>query len=230
MNETLLALQDCLTSESALHGPVVPLDPPKSFAQKILDLVDDNHPVHEVSSLDDLRSFVDTSILTPIDHERIHPVFGEGNPAASIMLIGEAPGADEDQIGMPFVGRAGQLLDKMLAAINLARNDIYITNILKSRPPKNRDPNPEEVLAHLPVLYQQLSFIEPKFILCLGRVAGQTLLDTDKPLNQLRGQTHSYHGASLLVTYHPAALLRNSSWKRPTWEDLQLLRDLYTSS
>ncbi len=229
MNKPFLALQDFLTSEAALHGPIVPLEPPKSFAQKIMTLVGNDHPVREIKTLDALCSYVDTSRLTPIDHQRTLAVFGDGNPEATIMLIGEAPGAEEDQTGSPFVGRAGQLLDKMLAAIDLSRHDIYITNILKSRPPKNRDPNPEEVSAHLPVLYRQLSFIQPEFILCLGRVAGQTLLGTTDALNQLRGRVHSYYGASLIVTYHPAALLRNSTWKRPTWEDLKLLRQLSTS-
>ncbi|MCY4171916.1 MAG: uracil-DNA glycosylase [Bacteroidetes bacterium] len=229
MNEVLHAVKDFLISESALHGPLVPLEPPKTFAQKIMDLVDDAHPVCEMKSLDDLQRYVQTSILTPIDQDRTLPVFGDGNPQATIMLIGEAPGADEDKTGSPFVGRAGQLLDKMLAAIDLSRQDIYITNILKSRPPKNRDPNPDEVAAHLPVLYRQLSLIAPEIILCLGRVSGQTILETASPLNQLRGQIHGYHGASLIVTYHPAALLRNSTWKRPTWEDLKLLRELYLS-
>ena len=129
--------------------------------------------------------------------------------------------------GKPFVGRAGQLLDKMLAAIDLSRQDIYIANTLKSRPPKNRNPNPDEISAHLPILYRQMSLVDPRFILCLGLVASQTLLGSHDSLTKLRQHTHSFYGATLLVTYHPAALLRNATWKRPTWEDLKQLRYLY---
>ena len=228
MNEALRTLWDCLSAEAGLHGPLVPMELPETFAQKIMALVDTKNPVHSLMSMNALQEYVNSSVLTGIDAHRTYAVFGEGNPQASIMLVGEAPGAEEDRTGRPFVGRAGQLLDKMLAAIQLSREDIFIANILKTRPPGNRDPEPGEVAAHLPVLYRQMSLIQPSLILCLGRVAGQTLLDSKTPLGKLRGQARPYHGATLLVTYHPAALLRNPSWKRPAWEDLKLLRSLHS--
>lgn len=158
---------------------------------------------------------------------RRHVVFGAGNPNADIMLIGEAPGADEDMQGKPFVGAAGQLLTKILAAIHLSREEIFIANILKCRPPGNRDPLPEERDTCKRYLYQQIDIVKPKFILTLGRIAGQVLLETDKNMQQLRGQVYEFRGAKMIVTYHPAALLRNPEWKRPTWEDVQKLEKLY---
>lgn len=226
MIEVLQRLHTCLRMETRIHGDLIPLELPKKDLQNIMHLVASDHPVQHISSLDALRNYVDSSVLTAIDAERTHAVFGEGNPNADIMLIGEAPGAEEDRMGRPFVGRAGQLLDKMMAAIDLTRKDLYIANILKTRPPGNRDPEADEIAAHLPVLYRQMYFIQPKFILCLGRIATQTLLQSTAPLGSLRGQATAYHGATLIATYHPAALLRNPNWKRPAWEDLQLLQRL----
>ena len=163
----------------------------------------------------------------PLGRTRQHLVFGAGNENADIMLIGEAPGADEDRIGEPFVGRAGQLLNKILKAINLNREDVFIGNILKCRPPGNRDPLPHEVEQCEPYLMRQLELIQPKLILALGRIAAQTLLKTTQPLGALRGKVHDYHGVKLVVTYHPAALLRYPQYKAGTWEDVQLLRRLY---
>lgn len=155
-------------------------------------------------------------------------VFGVGNPNADLMLIGEAPGAEEDKQGEPFVGRAGQLLDKILAAIDFDREDVYIGNILKHRPPNNRNPKPEERERSLPFLLRQIDLIEPKLILALGKVAAQTLLDKNFSLTKMRGKFHSFRGKyELLATYHPAALLRHKKWKRPTWEDVQMLRKRY---
>ena len=151
-------------------------------------------------------------------------VFGVGNPRAGIVLIGEAPGADEDRLGEPFVGRAGELLDKMLAAIALDRKSVYICNILKCRPPQNRDPLPEESATCKPYLLKQLELLAPRLILCLGRIAAQTLLETTEPLAQLRNQWHAFAGAELLVTFHPAALLRDPLRKRDAWEDLKVFR------
>jgi uracil-DNA glycosylase len=153
-----------------------------------------------------------------------NPVPGEGNPHAGLMCVGEAPGATEDETGRPFVGQAGQLLTKILAAINLKREDVFIGNVLKHRPPGNRNPLPEEVKACSPYLIRQIELIRPKVILALGTFAAQTLLDTKLTIGKLRGQVHRYYGVPLIVTYHPAALLRNPSWKRPTWEDVQLAR------
>lgn len=163
----------------------------------------------------------------PLTQTRTHLVFGEGNQNADVMFIGEAPGAEEDQQGRPFVGRAGQLLTKIIQSIKLERKDVYITNILKCRPPNNRDPLPGEIEHCEPYLLQQIELIQPKIICALGRIAGQTLLKTTTPLGRLRGRPQSYHGIKLVVTYHPAALLRNPQWKRPTWEDMKLLRKEY---
>jgi DNA polymerase len=147
-----------------------------------------------------------------------------GNPNADFMCVGEAPGANEDAQGEPFVGQAGQLLNKILAAIQLGRDDVFIANVLKHRPPGNRNPMPEEVLACSPYLVRQIELVRPKVILALGTFAAQTLLETKLTIGKLRGQVHRYYGVPLIVTYHPAALLRNPAWKRPTWEDVQLAR------
>jgi DNA polymerase len=149
---------------------------------------------------------------------------GEGNPHADFVCVGEAPGATEDEQGRPFVGAAGQLLTKILAAVNLEREDVFIMNVLKHRPPGNRNPDPTEVTACRPFLLRQLELIQPKVILALGTFAAQTLLDTKESLGRLRGRVHSFQGIPVVVTYHPAALLRNPAWKRPTWEDVQLAR------
>lgn len=154
----------------------------------------------------------------------LNPVPGEGNPNADFVCVGEAPGATEDEQGRPFVGAAGQLLTKILAAVNLQREDVFIVNVLKHRPPGNRNPDPSEVAACRPFLHRQLELIQPKVILALGTFAAQTLLETRESLGRLRGRVHSFHGIPVVVTYHPAALLRNPAWKRPTWEDVQLAR------
>jgi uracil-DNA glycosylase family 4 len=153
-----------------------------------------------------------------------NPVPGAGNPDADFMIVGEAPGANEDEQGVPFVGQAGQLLTKIIEAIKLTRDDVFIANVLKHRPPGNRNPMPEEVAACSPYLVRQIELVRPKVILALGTFAAQTLLETKTTIGKLRGQIHRYHGVPLVVTYHPAALLRNPAWKRPTWEDVQLAR------
>jgi DNA polymerase len=159
-----------------------------------------------------------------------HGVPGEGNPEADFVCVGEAPGATEDETGRPFVGQAGQLLTKILAAINLSREDVFICNVIKHRPPANRNPAPDEIAACSPYLIRQLELIRPKVILALGTFAAQTLLETKLAIGKLRGQVHRYHGIPLVVTYHPAALLRNPAWKRPTWEDVQLARRILDSA
>ncbi len=155
-----------------------------------------------------------------------NPVPGEGDPNADLMCVGEAPGATEDELGRPFVGPAGKLLTQILAAIGLPRESVYICNVLKHRPPGNRNPLPDEVTACQPYLVRQVELIRPKVILALGTFAAQTLLDTKSTMGKLRESIHQYHGIPLVVTYHPAALLRNPSWKRPTWEDVQFARRL----
>jgi len=154
---------------------------------------------------------------------RIQIVFGVGNPAARLVFVGEAPGADEDAQGEPFVGRAGQLLTKIIEAMGLRREDVYICNIIKCRPPSNRTPEADEIVACQPFLLQQLQAIGPKFICALGGPATQTLLQTKEPISRLRGRFHDFHGIPLLPTFHPAFLLRNPSEKKTVWEDMKLL-------
>ena len=154
-------------------------------------------------------------------------VFGVGDPNASLLLIGEAPGEQEDIKGEPFVGRAGKLLDKILLAINRSREkDVYICNVLKCRPPENRNPLPNEVKECEPYLIHQINLIKPKLIVALGRVAGMTLLNVDNSLKSMRGVIHDYNGTPLIVTYHPAALLRNSNWKPEAWKDFKWIRSI----
>ncbi len=178
-------------------------------------------------SLEELKSLCERSEVLKTDLPNTNLVFGVGNPDADLMLIGEAPGENEDMQGEPFVGKAGQLLDKIMEAINFKRSDIYIANILKHRPPNNRDPKPEERNRSLPFLLKQIDLVNPKLILCVGKVSATTLLAKDFTLKEMRQKFHDFHGRELMVTYHPAALLRNQQWKRPTWEDVQLLRARY---
>jgi uracil-DNA glycosylase family 4 len=163
----------------------------------------------------------------PLSETRTNFVFGTGSPHAKLMLIGEAPGRDEDLKGEPFVGRAGMLLNKILKSVNFSREEVYIGNILKCRPPNNRDPLPEEVEHCLPYLNKQIDLIKPRIICCLGRIAGQVLLDTKATLGKLRENDYEYRGIRVFVTYHPAALLRSPQYKRPTWEDMKRLRIYY---
>jgi DNA polymerase len=161
---------------------------------------------------------------------RTQTVFGVGNPRAEWMFVGEAPGADEDAHGEPFVGRAGQLLNAMLFAIGLKREEVYIGNVLKCRPPGNRDPQPGEVAQCEPYLVRQIELIRPKLIVALGRHAAHSLLKTELPLARLRGQRLSYHGIPLVVTYHPAYLLRSPAEKRKAWDDLRRARAVLGSA
>jgi len=178
-------------------------------------------------SLDELNAKINTCMKCGLGKLRNNFVFGVGNPNADVVVIGEAPGADEDAQGEPFVGRAGQLLNKILEATGFKREEVFILNILKCRPPGNRNPAPEEADLCRPYLDKQLKLINPKLLLLLGKVASETLLKTKEPLNKLRGKVHDYKGWKLMITFHPAALLRNPNWKRPTWEDMQQFKALY---
>jgi DNA polymerase len=186
-------------------------------------------PISQAQSLEEISAMVAKCTRCPLYATAKNPVPGEGNPHAEVVVVGEAPGANEDETGRPFVGQAGQLLTKILAAIKLAREDVFICNVLKHRPPGNRNPQPNEIEACSPYLVRQLELIRPKVILALGTFAAQTLLDTKLAIGKLRGSVHRYHGIPLVVTYHPAALLRNPAWKRPTWEDVQLARRILDS-
>lgn len=181
----------------------------------------------EYSGLDAHRREISGCMKCPLGKTRTNLVYGVGSHDADIMFIGEAPGRDEDLQGEPFVGRAGKLLDKILAAMGLERDEVYIANILKCRPPENRDPQPDEMKSCMPYLLEQIRLIKPRFIVALGRIAAHGLLETTTPLGKLRGRWHEFHGVPLLVTYHPAALLRSPQFKRPTWEDMQMLMAEY---
>jgi uracil-DNA glycosylase family 4 len=184
-------------------------------------------PNTSVKTLNELYQEIKDCEKCHLSSSRTNLVFGAGNQNADVIFVGEAPGREEDLKGEPFVGRAGQLLDKILAAIKFTRDDVYIANILKCRPPENRDPLPDEIQMCEPHLLEQIGIIQPKIICALGRIAAQALLKTKLPLGQLRGKLHDYHGTKFLVTYHPAALLRYQQYKRPTWEDVKLLRREY---
>jgi uracil-DNA glycosylase family 4 len=184
----------------------------------------------ELDSLESVAQAVRACTRCPLYATATNPVPGEGSSTANLMIVGEAPGATEDETGRPFVGAAGQLLTKILAAVDLKREDTFICNVLKHRPPGNRNPMPDEVTACSPYLLRQVELIRPKAILALGMFAAQTLLQTKLAIGKLRGQVHRFHGVPLIVTYHPAALLRNPSWKRPTWEDVQLVRRILDRS
>lgn len=184
----------------------------------------EQNPFHGVRSLAELAKLIDDCTRCQLHKTAKCAVPGDGDPNADFMCVGEAPGANEDETGHPFVGQAGGLLTKILAAINLTRDQVFITNVLKHRPPSNRNPLPDEVAACSPYLVRQIQMVKPKVILALGTFASQTLLETKTPIGKLRGAVHRYYGIPLIVTYHPAALLRNPAWKRPTWEDVQLAR------
>ncbi|MCI0707608.1 MAG: uracil-DNA glycosylase [Ignavibacteriae bacterium] len=211
--------------EQDLFGSTAPPAKPGKIAEQHTPYP--NEPWVKSSTLDELNSMICNCTKCSLGHTRTKFVFGVGNPNADIVIVGEAPGADEDAQGEPFVGRAGQLLNKILEAINFKREEVYICNILKCRPPGNRDPQPEEVEACIPHLWKQIEIIKPKLILCLGRISAQMLLKTNASLGDMRGKVHDYRGIKMMVTYHPAALLRNPNWKKPTWEDVQKFRKMY---
>ena len=181
-------------------------------------------PDLSVLGWDELRARVADCTLCELHAGRTQTVFGVGNRSADWLVIGEAPGKDEDLQGEPFVGRAGQLLNAMLQAIGLKREQVYIANILKCRPPNNRDPRPEEVLCCEPYLLRQIALVQPRIILAVGRISAQNLLQTDTPIGKLRGAVHRFRdtGIPLVATYHPAYLLRSPVEKRKAWHDLQL--------
>lgn len=171
--------------------------------------------------LDDIRAEIGDCQRCKLCHGRQNIVFGVGNPAAELVFVGEGPGADEDIQGEPFVGRAGQLLTKMIIAMGFKREDVYICNVVKCRPPQNRDPEPDEIAACEPFLKQQLASINPKVIVGLGRYACQTLLKTTTPMSKIRGIWHEYEGRRFMPTFHPAYLLRNPPAKKEVWDDLR---------
>jgi len=183
----------------------------------------------ESQPLDLIRSDLGDCQRCKLSKGRTNIVFGSGNSNARLMFVGEAPGADEDAQGLPFVGRAGQLLTRIIEAIDMRREDVYICNILKCRPPENRNPAPDEIAACQPFLHRQIASVRPEVICALGTFGAQTLLQTREPISRLRGRFIDYRGAKLMATFHPAYLLRNPNEKRKVWEDVQKIRDYLRS-
>jgi len=208
-------------TEPAMYGPGLVVD-----AAAPRDDLFTADPVAQAETLEAIAQLAAACRKCALGHTRSHSVPGEGNPHAQLVCVGEAPGQTEDETGRPFVGRAGHLLDQILHAIALAREDVFICNVLKCRPPNNRTPEPLESRACSPYLHRQLELIRPKVILALGKPAATTLLNVpaSTSLGELRGKVHRYRGIPLVVTYHPAALLRNPHWKAPTWDDVRIAR------
>ena len=187
----------------------------------------DNPQFNEIPNLEDFNKQIRNCQNCTLGATRTNFVFGIGNPDADLVFVGEAPGKNEDLQGEPFVGMAGKLLDNILQTIGLNRSKVYILNVLKCRPPKNRNPLPHELEQCEPYLKTQLKIIQPKLIIALGKVAAQTLLRIDISLSKMREKTYLYENIDVLVTYHPAALLRNPALKRPTWEDFKKIKTKY---
>jgi len=180
--------------------------------------------------LDEFKAMAESCTRCRLSSGRIQAVFSDGRPDARLMVVGEAPGAKEDQTGVPFVGPAGKLLDLLLASVSLSRQEsVYICNVIKCRPPGNRDPKPDEIEACTMYLKAQILRVDPEVILAVGSFAGKFLAGLERPLGKLRGEVYSYEGTPVVVTYHPAALLRNQTWLRATWDDFQLLRSILDS-
>ena len=195
---------------------------------KKIPLISDK--IEDISNIKDLEFFINTHTPSNLKKHAKKTVIGDGNTNANIMIIGEAPGAEEDKIGKPFVGAAGKLLNKMLTAIKLERKNVYITNVLPWRPPNNRTPSNEEILQCLPIVQRHIELVNPKFILLLGSTAAKAILSTSLSIAKLRGNWHDYKSLNLnkpiqcLATYHPAFLLRSPNYKKQSWEDLQILQ------
>lgn len=208
-----------LTSEAVevVHEPI----------EETISLFEDTEAWQNSKTLDELNNLIKNCTKCDLHKNRNNFVFGSGNPNAKVMVIGEGPGAEEDKQGLPFVGRAGQLLTDILKAIKFERDEVYIANIVKCRPPENRTPLPEEMETCIPYLKKQISLIQPKMILCLGLTAAKGLLRKKESLTALRGKFFEYEGIKVMVTFHPAALLRNPNWKRDCWEDVKKFRKMY---
>jgi DNA polymerase len=203
--------------------PMEPMEPPEP-----------SEPIRVFTSQADALSRLKVEIGPDCQRCKLHTlgrrqvVFGVGNPNADLMFVGEGPGADEDIQGEPFVGRAGQLLTKIIEAIGMTRQDVYIANVIKCRPPQNRNPEADEVEKCEPFLFRQIETIKPKVIVALGKFAAQSLLKTSEPITRIRGREFKYREAILMPTYHPAYLLRNPSSKREVWEDMKRVRAILT--
>lgn len=202
-------------------------------APKSIDRLASEGTAEEIGALSELetvRAVSERCVRCPLHETRKNVVFADGSADARVMCVGEAPGANEDETGLPFVGRAGQLLDRLLMSVGFAREDVYICNVLKCRPPGNRNPAAEEIERCSPFLRRQVALVAPEVIVAFGTFASRTLLGLSDTLGRMRGRTHRYEGVPLVATYHPAALLRNPNWTRPAWEDLQRVRRILEES
>ncbi len=197
------------------------------YSEEINLFPEEKEDWEKADTLEQLDNLINKCTACKLHEGRNKFVFGSGNPNANVMVVGEGPGAEEDKQGLPFVGRAGMLLTDVLKAINFSRDEVYITNIVKCRPPGNRTPLSDEMDTCIPYLIKQVEIIKPKAILCLGLTAAKGLLKKRESLTSMRGKVFEFENAKVMVTYHPAALLRNPNWKRPCWEDLQKFRKLY---
>jgi uracil-DNA glycosylase family 4 len=206
----------------------VPSTPMATYKTMAYTSMFDQAPLAQ-ESLDDIHADLGDCRRCKLSASRKTIVFGAGNPRAELMFVGEAPGADEDQQGLPFVGRAGQLLTKIIEAIGMRRDEVFICNILKCRPPGNRNPEADEIAACEPFLFRQIAAVRPKVICALGAFGAQTLLRTTESIGRLRGHLIDFRGAKLMATFHPAYLLRNPMEKRKVWEDMQIVRDYLRS-
>lgn len=229
VNETIKTSQEIQQPTSTQTVKAAPIEhEPLSPNQQPLKQVDE-YDLTQINSLQHLHETIQNCEKCGLCKSRNSFVFGKGSHDSDIMIIGEAPGAEEDKQGLPFVGRAGQLLDKILAAVDLNLSNVFISNIIKCRPPNNRDPEPIEIQSCREFLDKQIDILKPKIILSLGRVSGRTLLNQELSLSKMRGKVHQYRNIPLVVTYHPSALLRNEAWKRPTWEDMKMFKQTYES-
>jgi uracil-DNA glycosylase len=207
----------------SVDAPTIPTVPGIVVPPRMPGLADESAAW---STLEEVARVVAGCTRCFLSQNRKNPVPGEGNPHARLMFVGEGPGQTEDETGRPFVGRAGELLTRMIEAIGLKREDVYIANVVKNRPPQNRKPLPDEIIACMPYLERQIELIGPRVLVALGATAAEALLSARQSLTNLRGRVHSFRGIPLVVTYHPAALLRNPNWKKPTWDDVRIARQL----
>lgn len=225
MDDLKKEIIDALKVQSEIFGDILFDEEKNIIIKRKTKIVPETF--HTAKSLEELNNLICNCMKCSLGDTRKNFVFGTGNPNADALILGEGPGAEEDEQGIPFVGRAGKLLNDILKAIKFERNDVYIANIVKCRPPGNRTPTPTEMDTCMPYLKKQIELVDPKVILCVGLTAAHGLLHNNDSLTNLRGKVFEYEGRKVMVTYHPAALLRNPNWKRGCWEDVQAFRKLY---
>jgi uracil-DNA glycosylase len=220
-----MTARELLTLAAGGTAPAPAYERPARGAARLREAIADAAPA-AVTALDALRAEALACRACRLCDTRSMVVFGEGHAAARVVVVGEAPGAEEDRTGRPFVGRAGKLLDQLLLSVGLPREQVFICNVLKCRPPENRNPLPDEVARCAPLLHRQLEIIAPQVLIAVGKFAAQTLVGSDESIGALRSRVHTYRGMPLIATYHPAFLLRSPQWIRPVWQDFQLMRQV----